>query len=141
MVVVDLLEQLGGVRAGVAPVRRLLVLPGRAPASATPLDTIFPGCCLARSPQPEPAVATEAAAPSARLPSDRLALRLPLPPPLLSRLPDRFRCGEPRCGDGLDTAAAPCLSQSHSSSLASWSKSQLRLDPESLLRCPPPPSL
>ncbi|XP_021315275.1 uncharacterized protein LOC110434846 [Sorghum bicolor] len=66
-------------------------------------DTIFSGCCcLARSPPPEPAVATEVAAPSARLPGDRLALRLSLPVPLLSRLPDRFRCGEPQCGDGLD---------------------------------------
>ena len=68
-------------------------------------------------------MATEAAVASARLLGDRLALRLPLPPLLLSWLPDRFRCGEPRCGDGLDTAAAPCLPQSHSSSLASWSKS------------------
>lgn len=87
---------------------------GARPFSLAGTDTIFPGCgCLARSPPPEPAVATEVAAPSARLPGDRLALRLPLPPPLLSRLPDRFRCGEPRCGDGLDTA---CLSQSQSSS-------------------------
>jgi len=66
-------------------------------------STIFPGCCChARSPLPEPAVATEVATPSARLPRDRLALRLPLPVPLLSRLSDRFRCGEPRCGDGVD---------------------------------------
>jgi hypothetical protein len=91
---------------------------GARPFSLAGTDTIFPGCCLARSPPPEPAVATDAAAPSVRRPGDRLALRLPLPPPpplLLSLLPDRFRCGEPRCGDGLDTApAAPCLSQSSS---------------------------
>ena len=83
---------------------------GACPFSLAGTDTIFPGCCLARSPQPEPAVATEATAPSTRLLGDRLVLRLPLPPPLLSWLPDRFRCGEPRCGDGLDTVAAPCLS-------------------------------
>jgi len=101
---------------------------GARPFSLAGTDTIFPGCCLARSPPPdESAVTAEAAAPSVRRPGDRLALRLPLPPPpLLSRLPDRFRCGEPRCGDGLDTAAAPCLSQSSSApppDRASWSKS------------------
>lgn len=97
---------------------------GARPFSLAGTDTIFPGCCLARSPPPDPA---EVAAPSARLPGDRLALRLPAPAPLLSRLPDRLRCGEPRCGDGLlpDTGAArPCLSQSQSSSAPpSWSKS------------------
>jgi hypothetical protein len=71
-------------------------------------DTIFPGCCcLARSPPPE------VTPPSPRRPGDRLALRLPLPPPLRSRLPDRLRCGEPRCGEGRDTGL---LSQSPSSS-------------------------
>lgn len=63
-------------------------------------DTIFPGCCLTtRSPPPppppEPAGAGAGDTPSARRPGDRLALRLP-PPLLLSRLPERFRCGEPR---------------------------------------------
>lgn len=88
---------------------------GARPFSLAGTDTIFPGCCLARSPPPEPAVATDAAAPSVRRPGDRLALRLPPPLLLRSRLPDRFRCGEPRCGDGLDTtAAATCLSQSSS---------------------------
>ncbi|OEL33048.1 hypothetical protein BAE44_0005931 [Dichanthelium oligosanthes] len=92
------------------------------PFSLAGTDTIFPGCwcCLARSPPTEPAIATEAAAaPSVRRPGDWLALRLPLPvqsPLLLSRLPDRFLCGEPRCGDGLDTAA--CLSRSSSAILA-----------------------
>lgn len=82
---------------------------GARPFSLAGTDTIFPGCCReARSPL---AVAGTL---SARLPGERLTLLLPLPP-LLSWLPDRFRSGVLRRGDGLDTAA-PCLSQSQSSS-------------------------
>ena len=60
---------------------------GARPFSLAGTETILPGCCLA------PAEFAEGA-PSPRRPGDRLDLRLP--PPVLSRLPDRFLCGEPR---------------------------------------------
>jgi hypothetical protein len=60
---------------------------GAGPFSLAGTETIFPGCCLA---PPELAEG----APSPRRPGDRLDLRLP--PAVLSRLPDRFLCGEPR---------------------------------------------
>lgn len=83
---------------------------GARPFSLAGTETIFPGCCLAA---PELAAPAEGAPPSPRRPGDRLDLLLP--PPVLSRLPDRFLCGELRWGDGLDTGT-PCPSQSQSSS-------------------------